>query len=318
MADFQAYFYIFVLCLIADFLIRSFFKSTDTKSRLPPSPFALPIIGHLHLLAPLPHRAFHKLSLRYGPIFRLFLGFKPCVVVCSSDAMKEFLKTNENAYLDRPRSSATDYISYGTKDMVFAPYGTHWKYMKKIVMSQLLNGPTLDLLSPVRHDEINRFMKMLSQNAKAGKSVDFRGELMKLTNNVISRMLMGERCTDKEGDENEVRTLVASITEIAGNFNLADHIWLFKSIDLQGLDKKVKSLGARFDSMVERIIEEHEEARKHVGHVKDLLHILLDISHDETMEEKMTRDNIKGFIMVRKIKTYILFNLYRPVKREDW
>ncbi|KAD4584626.1 hypothetical protein E3N88_22227 [Mikania micrantha] len=68
MVDFQPYFFHFLILLISTIFILAFFKSKNAKSHLPPSPFSLPIIGHLHLLTPNPHQAFHRLSLRYGPI----------------------------------------------------------------------------------------------------------------------------------------------------------------------------------------------------------------------------------------------------------
>ncbi|KAM0027689.1 putative 3,9-dihydroxypterocarpan 6A-monooxygenase [Helianthus debilis subsp. tardiflorus] len=95
--------------------------------------------------------------------------------------------------------------------------------MKKIIMSQLLNGTTLDLLLPVRQDELNRFMNTLFQKAKIEKAVDLNGELLKMSNNVISRMLMSERCSENEDEAGEMRKLVTEITEIAGKFNLSDH-----------------------------------------------------------------------------------------------
>ena len=91
--------------------------------RLPPSPLALPIIGHLHLLAPIPHQALHKLSNRYGPLLHLFLGSVPCVVASSPEMAKEFLKTHENSFSNRPNSAVVDYITYGSQGFAFAPYG---------------------------------------------------------------------------------------------------------------------------------------------------------------------------------------------------
>ncbi|KAL7583529.1 hypothetical protein Lser_V15G42502 [Lactuca serriola] len=300
MADYHVYFTIFLMSLITTILVCwSLFKSSGAKYHLPPSPFSLPIIGHLHLLAPNPHQAFHKLSLRHGPVFRIFLGSVPCVVACSPEMAKEFLKTYENAYLDRPQNSAVVYLTYGSKDFSFAPYGSYWKFMKKIITSQLLNGTTLDMLLPIRRDEINRFMKSLSHKAKIGKAVDLEGEVVKITNNVISRMLMKERCSDKDDEAGEMRILVAEMAEIMGRFNLSNYIWFIKNLDFQGFGKRLNDIGRRFDTLIERIMKDHEETRKQkeTGEVKDLLDILLDISEDESMEIKLTRDNIKAFIM---------------------
>lgn len=308
MANIQAYFFPFLILLISTILILAFFKSKHAKSRLPPSPFSVPIIGHLHLLVPTPHQAFYKLSLKYGPVFHLFLGSVPCVVSCSPETAKEFLKTKENAYLDRPRNSATTYMTYGSKDFAFADYGSYWKFMKKIVMSRLLNGSTLDMLLPIRQDEITRYVKSLSQKAIVGKAVDLNGELVKVTNNLMSRILLSKRCSENVGDAGDIRKLIFEITETMGNFNLSDNIWLFKNLDLQGFGKRVKDIHRRFDSLIEKIIIEHEDARKDGtrSEMKDLLNILLDISEDESMEIDLTRDNLKAFILVTpKLKLFI-------------
>ncbi|XP_071737531.1 3,9-dihydroxypterocarpan 6A-monooxygenase-like [Rutidosis leptorrhynchoides] len=298
MADFQGYLFFFIIWLISTILLRLFLKSNRAKHNLPPIPFKLPIIGHLHLLAPIPHQAFYKISLRYGPIFRIFLGSVPCVVACSPETAKEFLKTYENAYLDRPQNSAVDYLTYGSKDFSFAPYGSYWKFMKKIVMSQLLNGTTLDLLLPVRQNEIKHFIKSLSQKAEAKKAVHLEGELVKMSNNVISRMLMGERCSEDENDAGDIKKLVTEIAEITGKFNLSDYIWIFKNLDVQGFGKKLKEIRRKFDALIEKVMKEHEVTRaQNSVKVKDLLHILLDVAEDKNAEIKLTRENIKAFIL---------------------
>ncbi|KAK9067776.1 hypothetical protein SSX86_011887 [Deinandra increscens subsp. villosa] len=292
MSVFEGYFFPFTICLISTIIIiRALFKSTTgDKTNHPPSPFSLPIIGHLHLLAPTPHQAFHRFSKRYGPVIQFRMGSEPSVVACSAETAKEFLKTYENVYSDRPQNSAVVYITYGSQDFAFAPFGAHWKGLKKIVMSQLLND---------RSDEIKRFVKSLSESAKNGKPVSLISELVKVTNNLITRTVLGQRCSEKDGDADDIRRLVFEINEVIGTFNLSDNISLFKRLDLHGFGKRVKDIHARFDVLIARIIDEHEEARKQGKQPerKDLLNILLDIQEDEGDEMQLSRINVKAFVM---------------------
>ncbi|XP_076927779.1 cytochrome P450 93A3-like [Bidens hawaiensis] len=299
MPDFHAgYFTLFLMFLFSSVLISNLYKSFRFKSRLPPTPFCLPIIGHLHLLTPIIHQGLHKLSRRHGPVFRLFLGSTPCVVISTPETSKEIFKTHDNAFSDRPCNSIVDYFAYGGKDFVFAPYGSYWKFMKKIITSELLNSATLDHLFPVRRDEINRFIKYLSQKAIDGKSVELEGELMKLTSNVISRLFMSKRCSEEEDGSQDITTIITEEVEIVGKFNLSDHIWFCKNLDLQGFVRKSKDIRRRFDALMETIISDHEVTIKQdTSEAKDLLNILLHISEDKSTETKLTRENIKVFIL---------------------
>ncbi|KAI7748817.1 hypothetical protein M8C21_019580, partial [Ambrosia artemisiifolia] len=299
--DFQSNTIVIIICISSAMIIWKLYKSWGGLDiHLPPTPFRLPIIGHLHLLAPSVHRAFHKLSIRYGPMFRIYLGSTPCVVISSPDMAKEIFKVHENAFLNRPYNSTINYMSYGGQGFIFGPYGSYWKFMKKITMSYLLNGKTLDLLLPIRRDEINHFIKKLSQNAKLGKSVELEVELGKLTSKLILRMVTGKRCSEDEDEIGDIMEIMADVDKLFGKFNLSDHIWFCKNLDLQGLRKKSMNIRIRFDVLMERILKECEETRKQkmeTGEVKDLLNILLDILEDESMEIKLTRENIKAFIL---------------------
>ncbi|KAF8365089.1 hypothetical protein HHK36_032908 [Tetracentron sinense] len=167
---------------------------------------------------------------------------------------EEFLKTHEISFASRPQSIAINYLAYGSAGFAFAPYGPYLKFIKKLCMSELLGGRTLDQLFLVRREEIQRFLRSMLQKSDAGEAVDVNRELIRLTNNVISRMAMSQICSETE------------------------------------------------DEAGERIMKEREEVRrkKEVGDggdgVKDLLDILLDISEDENLEMRLTRENLKAFI----------------------
>ncbi|MED6130394.1 hypothetical protein PIB30_000904 [Stylosanthes scabra] len=302
--DYKDYIQFFMIWLISTIIVRAIFNRKQNKSHnKPPSPLSLPIIGHLHLLAPIPHQALHKLSIRYGPIMHIKLGSVPCVVASTPEAAKEFLKTHESSFSNRPRNLAVDYLTYGSKDFSFAPYGPYWKFMKKICMSELLGGHTLNQLLPLRRQETERFLRLLLKKGMAGEAVDVGGELLTLSNNVISRMIMSKTHMEDEAEAEEVRKLVQDTAELTGKFNASDYIWFLKNWDLQGFRKRVEEIRNRFDSMTERVIKEHQEERRKQQkegqdcEIKDLLDILLDIHEDENSEIRLTKENIKAFIL---------------------
>nr|XP_043637214.1 cytochrome P450 93A3-like [Erigeron canadensis] len=292
----------FTLFLICYTIISRLHKSSSRNTfHLPPMPFRIPIIGHLHLLTSIPHQDLQKLSIQHGPIFRLFLGSTPWVVVSSPEAAKDILKTNDSLFLDRPYNSVIDYFTYGSKGFVFANHGPYWKFFKKITMSKLLSSTTLDHLLPMRRDEITCFIKYLYKKSKDGKSVKVEEDLMKLTSNVISRMFMNKRYPLEDDKSGDLPKVIGEIGEIIGKFNFSDHIWFCKHLDLQGYGKASKDIKRRFDILVDRILKEHEDARQNKkdnnGEMKDMLNILLDISEDDTMEVKLSRENIRVYIM---------------------
>ncbi|EOY09433.1 Cytochrome P450, family 93, subfamily D, polypeptide 1, putative [Theobroma cacao] len=148
---------------------------------------------------------------------------------------------------------------------------------------------------------MKRFVKIIQEKAEAGEVVDIGVELMRLTNNIISRMLLSKRCSDKENEANEVQTLVKEMNSLGPKFNLSDSLWFCKNLDLQGYRKRLKDVRDKYDILMEKIILEHKEARKKNGargdKIKDVLDILIDISEDENAEMKLTRENIKAFVM---------------------
>lgn len=107
------------------------------SSRLPPSPWALPVIGHLHhLVGALPHRGMRDLARHHGPLLLLRLGGLPVVVASSATAAREVMKTRDIDLATRPVSRMIRLaIPEGAEGVVFAPYGDIWRLMRKIATS---------------------------------------------------------------------------------------------------------------------------------------------------------------------------------------
>ncbi|XP_054789693.1 cytochrome P450 93B16-like [Prosopis cineraria] len=293
------------------FMRRIKSKPTPTLS-LPPSPPALPLVGHLHLLKPLVHQALHELQIKYGPLMHLRLGSTNMVVASTPELAKELLKTNELAYCARPMSIAINLVTYDNAAFAFAPYNTYWRFIKKLSNTELLGARTIRQFCPGRASEIHRFIKDLMDKSMTGESVNLTQELMKLSGNVISRMMLSIQSTGTDRQAEEARNLAREVTQIFGEFNVADFIKICKTLDVQGFRKRAVDLHKRFDAFLERIISAREESRKQQKasvkaedgpdqdgeeKVRDFLDILLDVAEDESSEVSLTRNHVKALIL---------------------
>ncbi|KAK3229280.1 hypothetical protein Dsin_001161 [Dipteronia sinensis] len=299
-----------IIFLLSTLILKSILSFTRPSKKLPPSPLALPIIGHLHLLGPHMHHSFHKLSSQYGPLIHLRLGSVHCVVASTPQLAKELLKTHELTFSSRKHSAAIDYLTYQSS-FAFAPYGPYWKFIKKLSTVELLGSRTLGRFLPIRRRELHCLVKFLQEKSRGGESVNVTEELLKLTNNVISQMMFSIKCSETEGQAEEARKLVRQVTEIFGEFNLSDIIWIFKNVDLQGFRKRFKDIHRRYDSLLEKIITDREDVRKEKKMKKkngdddddreeeviDFLDMLLDVLENENSEIQLSRDHIKALIL---------------------
>jgi hypothetical protein len=279
--------------------------------RLPPSPASLPVIGHLHLLRPPVHRTFHELAGRLGPLMHIRLGSTHCVVASTPAVASELIRSHEAAISERPLTAVARQFAYDSAGFAFAPYNTHWRFMKRLCMSELLGPRTVEQLRPVRRAGTVSLLRAVLASSERGEAVDLTRQLIRLSNTSIIRMVAS---TVPGSVTDEAQELVKEVAELVGAFNVADYISLCRGWDLQGLGKRAADVHRRFDVLLEELIRHKEEAREAMlptrtsdssnekqgspAANKDLLDILLDKAADEAAEVKLTRDNIKAFIIV--------------------
>ncbi|KAH9292116.1 hypothetical protein KI387_042702, partial [Taxus chinensis] len=131
-------------------------RSGNGKKK-PPHPPSWPIIGHLHLLQqkrPI-HRILSSLSQTYGPIIHLQLGFRPILVISSSDLAKQCFTTSDKAFASRPRLSGAKYLGYNYKIFGLAPYGSYWRNLRKMCTLHIFSAIRIDSFKHVRVEEIS-------------------------------------------------------------------------------------------------------------------------------------------------------------------
>ena len=173
-------------------------KTANNGLQLPPGPWQLPIIGSLHhLVRQLPHRAMRDLARRHGPVMLLRLGSMPTLVLSSPDAAREVLKNQDLAFATRRLTATMGVLTYGGRDMIFAPYGDYWRQLRKIAVTEVLTAGRVRSFRAIREEEVATMLRAIQS---AGPVVELRALLSALISDGTFRAVMGNRCDSKQRD----------------------------------------------------------------------------------------------------------------------
>ncbi|XP_058010443.1 cytochrome P450 81Q32-like [Hevea brasiliensis] len=290
----------FFLSVLILFLVFKTFRSRICYRNLPPSPPALPIIGHLRLLKPRMYRTLQNLAQEYGPIFSLRFGCRLVVVVSSSSAVEECFTKNDVILANRPKFLAGKHIAYNNTTIPQSSYGDHWRNLRRIVAIEIFSTARLNKFLSIRKDEIKRLITKLSQRSLQDfAKVELKSSFKELTFNMTVRMIAGKRYYGEDvSDEEEARRfreLMVEVFSYIGASNPGDFLPILNWIDGGRFEKKLKNFGKRTDEFAQRLIDEHRSKKNNLESMNTMIDHLL--SSQESEPDYLTDEIIKGLVL---------------------
>jgi len=281
------YFLYLVLALVSLlFVLHKRRRSANAHQngvRRPPGPWQLPFVGTLHhMVGQLPHRAMRDLALRHGPVMLLRNGEVRTLVVSSREAAREVMKTHDLAFASRPLSATVRVLTSGGRDIVFAPYGDHWRQLRKIAITELLSSRRVLSFRPIREQEVAAMLHACAAAASGSRPIEMRERLGALVADSTARAVLGTRCKDRDMF---LREIDRSIKLTAG-FNPAD-LWPSSCLvrQLSGSLSGAEECRDAVFRILDDIIKEHLDRMDGgtgpgEGEAEDLINVLLKIQKD--------------------------------------
>ncbi|KAL8503644.1 hypothetical protein ACS0TY_022395 [Phlomoides rotata] len=263
------------------------FRNSTSTTPLPPGPRGLPVLGYLPFLNLNLHLHFTQLAHKYGPIYKLWLGSKLCVVLTSPSLIKEVVRDQDSIFANRDPPAAA-MAAHGGQDIFWSPNGTYWREMRKLFVREMLSNKNLQASHALRVDEVRMFVRNL--NTKVGEKIEI-GEMIFLTEvRVIMAMLWGGEIEGEERERlgAEFREKVTKFVDLLGRANVSDYFPGLGKFDLQGIVREMKGVTPGIEEILDSLIEgrmKKERGRGEENRKKDFLEILLELKGRKLGEE---------------------------------
>ncbi|XP_058085704.1 cytochrome P450 71AU50-like [Magnolia sinica] len=299
----------FILTIFVTAFAVSWYTWVIKKSRkekllwlLPPGPPGLPLIGNLPFVEPELQLYFFRLTKIYGPIFRLQLGNKLCVVLNSPSLAKEVMRDHDAVFANRDAPITALTISYGGMDIAWSAYGHDWRIQRRLFVREMMSNTILESYYTLRRQEVRR--TVCDIYTKIGTPISIREQMFLTVLNVIMNMIWGGTL---KGEERirvgaEFRRVVEECVELMGKPNISDIFPVIARFDLQGLDRRMKRLLLWFDQIFDSVLDQRRKTVKAEGNGKsqestDFLQLLMQLLDDEDPKTRITMTHLRALLM---------------------
>ncbi|CAL4992553.1 unnamed protein product [Urochloa decumbens] len=235
----------------------------------------------------------------------LRLGTVPNLIVSSPHAAQAVLRTHDNVFASRPPSIVVDNLQYGpSSNFGGAPYGEHWRQVRKFVSTHLLTAKKVNSYHLARQEEVRLVMAKLRKAAAASAEVDISEMVNAFSNDVVCHAVSG-KFFRAEGRNKLFRELIVVNATLSSGFVLENYFpgvaILLGMFTTWFMKNKVAEAHRRWDELLENIICDHERrSSKHRGDSADQEQSaadFIDVMLSVQQEYGITMESVKSILM---------------------
>nr|AJD87463.1 cytochrome P450 CYP76AD7 [Mirabilis jalapa] len=281
-----------IFLLIILIIIHKLIFSSNHK--LPPGPKPWPIIGNIHLLGNKPHRSLSKLAKKYGPLISLKLGTITTIVISSPDIAKEMFTKHDLALSARQVPEAAKIADHHLYSIIFLPICPKWRGYRKISTVHLFTNQILDTSQHLRRKKVHELVEYIKCCCENNQVVEIGKAAFTTSLNLLSNTFFSfDLASDIDfGYSIKFKNIVGELSEALAKPNLSDFFPIIKSLDLQGVKKKMEVLFTDMWDVFRKVVEERLSDNSK-GLKDDVLDTLLKLVD----EQEISLDEVVHFIM---------------------
>ncbi|KAN0006386.1 hypothetical protein ACTFIU_003094 [Dictyostelium citrinum] len=248
-----------LIYLLFGFLAYDFIKKNKrVRKNDPKQPWAIPVLGHLHLFGTHPHRSLTELAKKYGGIFTLWMGDERSMVITDPNIIRELYVKNHLNFYNRATPESIRIYSGNLVDLSFS-VGESWKNRRRYVSAALTKTKVLNVIDLIEQ-QAAFLIRSMEYYAKSGEAFFPHKYYNKYTMNIVMNIGFSKTISENESvEEGPISQLLIpfyNILEELGSGNLGDVVWFTKPL-FYFKNQKLKQDVKKVYRFLEELYDEH-------------------------------------------------------------
>ncbi|CAL4905579.1 unnamed protein product [Urochloa decumbens] len=243
-------------------------EPTNSHRRRIPTPPALPIFGHLHLLKKPLHRCLAALAGRYGAgagVLHLKFGSKRVLFVSSATVADECFTVHDVALADRPGLASRRLLTDDCPAIAMCNYGALWRRLRRLATVHALCARRVADTAGARDAEARAMVARLAGGGAAVVTV--KATAYQFVANVIMAMVAGERMPEEK--VRRFRAMTEAGLAAAGAANRHDSLPVLRLLDFGRTRRRLAGIAMVRRQFGQSILDDYRRRHPRGGAVTD-------------------------------------------------